>query len=38
MFTGLVEEKGTLINKIKTGEGYRLEIKAGKVLEDTDIR
>jgi riboflavin synthase len=37
MFTGLVEEKGTLINKIKTGEGYRLEIKANKVLEDTQI-
>lgn len=37
MFTGLVEEKGTLINKIKTGEGYRLEIKAQKVLEDTVI-
>ncbi len=37
MFTGLVEEKGTLINKIKTGEGYRLEIKAHKVLEDTII-
>jgi riboflavin synthase len=37
MFTGLVEEKGILINKIKTGDGYRLEIKASKVLEDTDI-
>lgn len=37
MFTGLVEEKGTLINKIKTGDGYRLEIKANKVLEDTAI-
>lgn len=37
MFTGLVEEKGTLTNKIKTGEGYRLEIKAQKVLEDTVI-
>lgn len=37
MFTGLVEEKGTLINKIKTGDGYRLEIKAEKVLEDTVI-
>ncbi len=37
MFTGLVEEKGTLINKIKTGDGYRLEIKAAKVLEDSDI-
>ena len=37
MFTGFVEEKGILINKIKTGDGYRLEIKASKVLEDTDI-
>ena len=37
MFTGLVEEKGILINKIKTGDGYRLEIKAEKVLEDTII-
>jgi riboflavin synthase len=37
MFTGLVEERGVLINKIKTGDGYRLEIKADKVLEDTDI-
>ncbi len=37
MFTGLVEEKGTLINKIRTGDGYRLEIKAEKVLEDTVI-
>jgi riboflavin synthase len=37
MFTGLVEEKGTLMNKIKTGDGYRLEIKADKVLEDTTI-
>ena len=37
MFTGLVEEKGTLMNKIKTGDGYRLEIKADKVLENTTI-
>lgn len=37
MFTGLVEEKGILINKIKTGDGYQLEIKADKVLEDTVI-
>ena len=37
MFTGLVEEKGTLMNKIKTGDGYRLEIKVDKVLEDTTI-
>jgi riboflavin synthase len=37
MFTGLVEEKGTLIDKIKTGDGFRLVIKAQKVLEDTQI-
>ena len=37
MFTGLVEEKGILMNKIKTGDGYRLEIKADKVLENTTI-
>jgi riboflavin synthase len=37
MFTGLVEEKGKLINKIKTGDGFRLVIKADKVLEDTQI-
>jgi len=37
MFTGLVEEKGTLINKIKTGDGFRMEIKAAKVLDDTRI-
>ncbi len=37
MFTGLVEEKGILINKLKTGDGYRLEIKADKVLEDSGI-
>ena len=35
MFTGLVEEKGILINKIKTGDGFRLEIRAAKILEDT---
>lgn len=37
MFTGLIEEKGILVNKIKTGDGYRLEIKARKVLEDSEI-
>lgn len=37
MFTGLVEEKGTLVNKIKTGDGYRLEIRAQRILEDTVI-
>jgi riboflavin synthase len=37
MFTGLIEEKGTLVKKLKTGDGYRLEIKAQKILEDTEI-
>ena len=37
MFTGLVEEMGTLVNKLKTGDGFRLEVKADKVLEDTII-
>ncbi len=37
MFTGLIEEKGTLVNKLKTGDGYRFEIKAQKILEDTEI-
>jgi riboflavin synthase len=37
MFTGLVEEKGELIQKIKTGEGFQLIIKASKVIEDLNI-
>jgi riboflavin synthase len=37
MFTGLVEETGELVNKIKTGEGYRLIFKASKVLDDLKI-
>lgn len=37
MFTGLVEEKGELVNKIKTGDGYQLIIKAAKVMEDLNI-
>jgi riboflavin synthase len=37
MFTGLVEEKGILVKKIKTGEGYRFEFKAAKVTEDIQI-
>ena len=36
MFTGLVEEKGTLVKKIKTGEGYRFEFQADMVLQDLD--
>ncbi len=37
MFTGLVEEKGTLLNKIKTGDGFRLVISADKVFDDLEI-
>ena len=37
MFTGLVEEKGKLINKIKTGDGYQLAISAVKVMEDLRV-
>lgn len=37
MFTGLVEEKGELLNKIKTGDGYQLEISASKIMEDLKI-
>lgn len=34
MFTGLVEEKGILNQKIKTGDGYQLVIEAVKIIED----
>ncbi len=34
MFTGLVEEKGTIVDKIPTGEGLKLVIKAKKVMDD----
>ena len=37
MFTGLIEEMGTLVNKLKTGNGYRLEVKADKILKDAMI-
>ena len=37
MFTGLVEEKGKLNQKIKTGDGYQLVIEASKILEDLNI-
>ena len=37
MFTGLIEEKGKLINKIKTGEGLRLVLTAKKVFDDLNI-
>lgn len=37
MFTGLVEEKGILLEKIPTGNGFQFEIQAKKVLEDLNI-
>lgn len=37
MFTGLVEEKGKLEEKIKTGEGYQLKFKASVVMNDLKI-
>jgi riboflavin synthase len=37
MFTGLVEEKGILVNKIKTGDGLRLVFNAKIVYGDLEI-
>ena len=37
MFTGLVEEKGKLNQKIKTGDGYQFVIEALRILEDLGI-
>lgn len=37
MFTGLVEEKGILKEKIPTGDGFQFEIAANKVLDDLTI-
>jgi riboflavin synthase len=37
MFTGLIEEKGKLRNKIKTGDGLRLVLTAQKVFDDLNI-
>lgn len=37
MFTGLVEEKGKLIKKIKTGDGLRLVFTANIVFGDLNI-
>ena len=37
MFTGLIEEKGKLVNKIKTGEGLKLVLSAKKVFDDLNI-
>jgi len=37
MFTGLVEEKGTLIGKIPTGDGFQFTIEANKIMNDLQI-
>jgi riboflavin synthase len=37
MFTGLIEELGTLVDREDTGSSLRLLIKAGKVLSDLKI-
>ena len=37
MFTGLVEEKGTLIDKIATGDGFQFTIEAEKIMNDLKI-
>jgi len=37
MFTGLIEETGTLEHRIPTGAGYQLRIKARKVLQGVKI-
>jgi riboflavin synthase len=37
MFTGLIEETGKLIEKLKTGEGYQLTFSGVKVMDDIEI-
>ncbi len=37
MFTGLVEEKGKLKNKIATGDGFQFEVEASLVLSDLNV-
>jgi riboflavin synthase len=37
MFTGLIEEKGKLISKIQTGDGYQLTVSAKIVMDDLKI-
>ena len=37
MFTGLVEEVGNIVEKIKTGDGFRFKISANKVMDDLNI-
>lgn len=37
MFTGLVEEKGKLIDKIATGDGFKFVIEANLIMQDLQI-
>jgi len=37
MFTGLVEEKGILTDKLPTGDGFQFTIKASKIMDDLQI-
>jgi riboflavin synthase len=37
MFTGIVEEVGSIVNKVTIGGGIRLTIQAKKILEDLNI-
>lgn len=37
MFTGIIEELGTLVDRIEVGTSLRLQIEAGKVLSDLNI-
>ena len=37
MFTGLVEEKGILSDKLPTGDGFQFTIKAKKIMDDLEI-
>lgn len=37
MFTGLVEEKGTLLDKLPTGDGFQFTIEASKIIVDLEI-
>ncbi len=37
MFTGIIEEVGSLLSVEKGGEAFQLNVKAGKVLEDVKL-
>jgi riboflavin synthase len=37
MFTGLIEETGSLVQKLKTGDGYQLTFSGLKVMEDLAV-